>query len=215
MRHVVVTRFSVPREKDPVNAHRHRERAWLDDRLELFYRFFVPSVSRLGVPAVLLCSTESASLVAAAVKRLDWIEVVVQDQWYGGWSGEVDQMVTRMDSDDAIHEGWLKALESVPADAEAVCTREFLRFDPSTGKLCSYTRRAPSPLAAFPGGRNPFAYDHAGIERHYRVHEIEGAYLLQIYHGGNVSSRRPSWYRRRLPLEGLRPFGLDAKSLNL
>lgn len=211
MRHVIVTRFSVPWPKDPEKASRHNDRTWLDARLELFHRFFVPSVGRLGVPAVLLCSTESASRVAAAVRRLDWVEVVVQDEWYGGWSGEADQMVTRMDSDDAIRADWLVALEAVPASVEAVCTRDFLRYEPSTGKLSSYTRRVPSPLAAFPGGRNPFAYDHAEIDRHFRVHEIKGAFLLQIFHGGNVSTRRPSWYRRRLPLERLRPFGVDPR----
>jgi hypothetical protein len=191
-----------------VNANRHNDCAWLDERLELFHRYFVPSVSRLGVPAVLLCSKDSAPHVATAVADLDWAEVVVQDRWYDGWCGEADQMVTRVDSDDAIHERWLAALEAVPTDAEAVCTREFLRFDPATTKLCSYRRREPSPLAAFRGGRNPFARDHAEIERHYRVHEIEGAYLLQIFHGGNISSRRPSWHRRRLPLSRLDAFGI-------
>lgn len=210
MRHVIVTRFSVPRRQDPVNVHRHNDPGWLDDRLELFHRFFVPSVSRLGVPAVLLCSTESASYVAAAIGHLDWVEVAVQDEWYGGWSGGADQMVTRMDSDDAIHEDWLSVLETAPASAEAVCTREFLRYDPLTGKLSSYRRREPSPLAAFRGCRNPFAHDHAGIQSHYRVHEIKGAYLLQIFHGGNVSTRRPSWYRRRLPLSRLEAFGVNA-----
>lgn len=162
------------------------------------------------MPAVLLCSAESASYVADEVSHLDWVEVVVQNHWYGGWSGEADQMVTRMDSDDAIHHDWLAALDEVPETADAVCTRQFLRYDPAAGKLCSYTRREPSPLAAFPGGRNPFMYDHAEIDRRCRsVHDVSGAYLLQIFHGGNVSTRRPSWYRRRLSLERLRSFGVD------
>jgi hypothetical protein len=189
-------------------VNRHKDRAWLESRLDLFHRFFVPSVGRLGVPAVLLCSAETASYVAAAVGHLGWAQVIVQDEWYGGWSGTSNQMVTRMDSDDAIREDWLAALEKVPGDAEAVCTREFLRFDPATRRLCSYRRREPSPLAAFVGGRNPFAHDHAGIDRHYRVHDVEGAYLLQVFHGGNVSSRRPSWYRRCLPLSRLEAFGI-------
>ena len=169
----------------------------------------MPSVSRLGVPAVLLCSTESASYVGSQVDDLSWVEVVVQDEWYGGWSGDEDLFVTRMDSDDAIHEGWPAAVEAAPADAQVCCTRDFLRFDVSTGKLCSYSRPEPSPLAAFRGGRNPFAHDHAGLDRHYRVHDVDGPHLLQVFHGGNVSSRRPSWYRRRLPLDLLRPFGID------
>ena len=54
MRHVIVTRFSVPRPQDPAHADRHHDRVWLDRRLELFFRFFLPSVKRLDVPAVLL-----------------------------------------------------------------------------------------------------------------------------------------------------------------
>jgi hypothetical protein len=140
---------------------------------------------------------------------LDWVEVAVQDEWYGGWVGGDDQIVTRVDSDDAIHQDWLAAVEAAPAEAEVCCTRDFLRYDISTGRLCAYTRGDPSPLAAFRNGRNPFAQDHAGLDRHYRVHNIVGPYLLQVFHGDNVSSRRPSWYRRRLPLDRLAAFGIS------
>jgi len=208
MRHVIVTRFSVPRAGDPHNRHRHRDRGWLDRRLDLFRRYFVPSVGRLEVPAVLLCSSSSAPYVAGKVDDLDWVAVEVQDDWYGGWNGSDDQIVTRMDSDDAIHRLWLETIEAAPADAEVCCTREFLRYDPAAGRLCGYRRDHPSPLAAFWGGRNPFAHDHATLEDHYRVHAVEGPYLVQVFHGGNVSSRRPSWYRRRLPLDRLEDFGI-------
>jgi len=208
MRHVIVTRFSVPRPQDPVTAERHSDRVWIDRRLELFWQFFVPSVSRLDVPAVMLCSSMSAAYVDEKVSRLDWAEVVVQDEWHGGWVGDDDQVVTRVDSDDAIHRDWLAAVEAAPDQADVCCTRDFLRYDISSGKLCAYTRREPSPLAAFRNGRNPFAYDHSGLDRHYRVHDIAGPYLLQVFHGGNVSSRRPSWYRRRLPLSRLEAFGI-------
>jgi len=208
MSNVIVTRFSVPRPQDPANADCHTDRQWLEARLGLFRTYFVPSVERLGVPAILLCSSKSAAFIEEQTGDLRWVEVVVQDDWYGGWSGDGDDIVTRMDSDDAIHEDWLAAVEAAPADAEVCCTRDFLRYDPSTGKLCAYSRREPSPLAAFRGGRNPFAHDHAGLDRHYRVHDVDGPYLVQIFHGGNVSSRRPPWYRRRLPLERLEEFGI-------
>jgi hypothetical protein len=209
MRHVIVTRFSVPRPQDPANAESHLDHAWLDRRLALFRRFFVPSVSRLEVPVVLLCSSESATYVADRVGGLNWLEIAVQDAWRGGWNGEDDQIVTRIDSDDAIHEGWLAAVEAAPSEAEVYCTREFLRYDSATGKLCAYSRREPSPLAAFRNGRNPFTHDHGDLDRHYRVHDIKGPYLLQVFHGGNVSSRRPSWYRRRLPLDRFAAFGIS------
>ena len=208
MNHVIVTRFSVPRPQDPANADCHTDRQWLEARMGLFRTYFVPSVERLGVPAILLCSSMSAPFIEEQTGDLGWVEVVVQDDWYGGWSGDRDHIVTRMDSDDAIHGDWLAAVEAAPADAEVCCTREFLRYDVSTGKLCAYSRREPSPLAAFRAGRNPFAHDHAGLDRHYRVHDIAGPYLVQIFHGGNVSSRRPSFYRRRLPLERLEDFGI-------
>ena len=211
MRHVIVTRFSVPRPQDPANAERHSDRFWLDRRLELFWQFFAPSVSRLEVPAVILCSSTSAAYVDEKVSGLDWAEVVVQDEWYGGWVGDDDQIVTRMDSDDAIHRDWLAAVEAAPDQADVCCTREFLRYDISTGKLCAYTRREPSPLAAFRNGRNPFAHDHSGLDRHYLVHDIAGPFLLQVFHGGNVSSRRPSWYRRSLPLDRLAAFGISKR----
>ena len=208
MRHIIVTRFSVPRPQDPAHADRHQDRRWLDRRLELFRQFFVPSVSRLEVPAVLLCSSKSAAHVGKNLSDLDWVKVEVQDEWYGGWVGDDDQTVTRMDSDDAIHQDWFRAVEAAPVEAEVCCTRDFLRYDISTGKLCAYTRREPSPLAAFRNGRNPFTHDHSGLGRHCRVHHITGPYLLQVFHGGNVSSRRPSWYRRSLPLKRLEAYGI-------
>ena len=214
MRHIVVTRFSVPRPQDPNTTDRHRDQSWLEERLDLFRRFFVPSVGRLGVPAILLCSTASADHVREQVADLGWVDVVVQDEWHGGWQGDADQIVTRMDSDDAVHEGWLTAVEKAPAEFDVYCSRQFLRYDISNSKLSAYARRQPSPLAAFRGGKNPFAYDHADLDAHYRVYELRGEFLLQVFHGGNVSTRRPSWYRRRLPLERLRPFGIDVPALN-
>ena len=208
MRHVIVTRFSVPRPHDPVNAASHANGVWLDRRLELFRSFFVPSVASLGVPVILLCSRESAPIVSAATEDLEWVRVVVQDEWYGGWSGDADHIVTRMDSDDALHQGWFAALDASPAEAEVCCTKSFLRYDPGTGRLCRYWRREPCPLAAFRNGGNPFAHNHADLEKHYRTHVVKGPYLLQIYHGGNVSTRRPSWYRPRTSLDRLKEFGL-------
>lgn len=88
-------------------------------------------------------------------------------------------------------------------------TREFLRYDVRRARLCAHRRRVPSPLAAFRDGRNPYAVDHAGLERRCRAHFVPGGpHLLQVSSGENVSSRRPSWFRPRLPLDRLREFSL-------
>ena len=210
MRHVVVSRFSVPR-LDAATARHHLDRDWLTQRLGLFRRYFVPSVGRCGVPVILLCSTESAESVAAGTADLPWVEVVVQDDWHAGWYGAGDQMVTRLDTDDALHEGWFRALEAAPPDFEVYCTKHFLRLDVDGLRLYDYSRRVPSPLAAFRGGANPYAHDHAELEGHHRVHLLPERFLLQVVHGANLSNRRPRWLRfyRRVALDRLRPFGLD------
>ena len=207
--HVIVTRFSVPRSDDCEHAGRHADSDWLDRRIELLRRFFVPSVARLAVPVVLLSSSESAAAVSLALNDLDWLNVEVQDDWRGGWTGRAGQTLTRMDSDDAIHEGWFAAVDAAPAGAEVCISHDFLRLDPERGRLCAYRRRVPCPLAAFRNGANPYLHDHADLENHYRTHRLGRAYLLQVFHGGNVSTRRPSWYRRRLSLARLGPYGVS------
>jgi hypothetical protein len=222
MRHVIVTRFSVPR-LDAASASRHAEPSWLDERLALFRTYYVPSVARLGVPVVLLCSSASAPYVTARLGAPAWASVEVQDSWYGGWSGSPDQVTTRLDSDDALHQDWFRRLDAAIAEsgpraeraggaAEAFCTKQFMRLDMHTGRLYAMTRRWPSPLAAFTGGANPYAHDHEAIEAHYRTRCLAGTHLLQIAHGGNLSNRAPGWWRfyRRVPRRRLAAFGIAA-----
>jgi hypothetical protein len=209
VRHVIVTRFSVPR-LDLATAQWHADRRWLDSRLGPFRAYYVPSVERLRVPVILLCSQSSAEYVAKQLRDLRWLSIVVQDSWYGGWRGSSDQTVTRLDSDDALHEDWFRRLDAAPAGAEVIGTREFLRFDARRGKLYAFKRREPSSLAAFRNGANPFAHDHKLLEEHYRTHCLAGAWLLQVVHGGNLVNRPPSWWRfhRRVPSSRLAAFGL-------
>jgi hypothetical protein len=207
--HVIVTRFAVPRE-EAATAGLYRDRGWLERRLDLFRRFFVPGVEPLGVPAVLLCGAAAAEFVAASIADLPWARVEVQDRWRGGWSGTRDQTLTRMDSDDALRKGWFEAVDRAPEEAEVCVTREFLRYDLERGRLHAYRRREPSALAAFRRGANPYRHDHRHLDAHYRLHAIRGAYLLQVVHGGNLSNRRPSWWRldRRVSKARLAEFGL-------
>ena len=209
-RHVIVTRFSVPR-LDSATGGWHRDPQWLAGRFELFERYYVPSVGRLGVPAILLCSSASAGYVAERTAGLAWATVVVQDEWHGGWTGEADQMVTRLDSDDALHEGWFRALDEAPEDYEVYCTKSFLRLDPGSRRLYERTRREPASLAAFTGGCNPFAHDHKLLEQHYRTCVLPDSYLLQVVHGGNLKWRLPRWrhFPYRVSLDRLAPFGVE------
>lgn len=208
MHHVIVTRFSVPRPQAAETAECHADRGWLERRLLLFRTYFARSVGRLGVPVVVLCSSESAPVVAAQMVDLPWAQVVEQNDWRGGWTGEPDQVVTRLDSDDAVHPDWFAAIEKAPSEAEVFCTKRFLRLDAATGRLRAYRRSRPAPLAAFCGGKNPYLHDHEQLERIYRTATVRGTYLLQVYHGGNISSRRPKLLIFPAAQKRLRAFGL-------
>lgn len=212
MRHLIACRFSVPR-LEPESATRHADPEWLESRLALFRAYFAPSVGRLGVPVVLLCSSASAAFVAEKTRQFPWARVEEQDDWRGGPTGFADLVVTRLDSDDALAADWFSAVEMAPEKFEVCVTREFLRLDARGQRrraLYAYRRREPSPLAAFRGDLHPFAHDHATLDRHFACHDIPGSYLLQVAHGGNLSSRAPKWWRfhRRQPIELLRRFGL-------
>jgi hypothetical protein len=207
MSHLLVTRFAVPR---PGSGELYRDPAWLEARLRLFREYFVPSVAAAGVPALLLCGHAVAERIAAAVADLAWARVEVQDDWRGGYRGTPGQVLSRLDSDDALRADWFAAVDAAPQNARVVVSREFLRYDPAARRLHRYRRREPSPLAAFRGGENPYAVDHKHLLGRPDVHVLEGAYLLQVAHGGNLSNRPPSPWRldRRVSLRSLSDFGL-------
>ncbi len=208
MRHLVVSRFSVPR-LEPETAHCHEDESWLRDRLELLRRWYAPSVGRLGVEAVLLCSSASAPFVADRVRDLPWLRVAEQDDWRGGWKAPGGTLVTRHDSDDAIHEDWFHALEAAP-ESEAYGSNRFLRLDLERRRLYAYRRREVAPLVAFRDGADLYRWDHAELAARVALHLFDAPYLLQVVHGGNVKNRRPGWLRayRRVPLRRLEPYGV-------
>lgn len=212
MKHLIVTRFAVPRH-EPDSLDLYRDEAWLEGRFGLFRRYFVPSVEQAGVPALLLCGSEVAELVASKVADLPWARVEVQDEWKGGWQGEAEEVLTRLDSDDAVHPGWFEAVERAPAEARICITKDSLRWDPEGRRLHEYHRREPAPLAAFRGGANPYAVDHKHLERQEGVHRIAGPYLLQVVHGGNLANRRPRFWRldRRRSPSRLADFGVPSR----
>lgn len=209
MRHRIVCRFSVPRQ-DAASASRHADPEWLAGRIALFERWFAPSVGRLGVPATLLCSSASAAWVADRLRGHAWATVEEQDDWRGGTRAADADLVTRLDSDDALSARWFEAIEGLPADRDVAISRRFLRLDARGGALHAYRRREPSPLAAFRRGVPPFAIDHARLDSSFACHELAGDFLLQVVHGGNLSSRAPRWWRlhRRVPRARLAEFGL-------
>jgi hypothetical protein len=120
-------------------------------------------------------------------------------------------VLTRLDSDDAVHPGWFEAIDRAPAAVRVLITGDFLRWDPGAGRLHRYRRREPAPLAAFCGGENPYRVDHKHLARLPGAHRLDGGpYLLSVVHEGNVKNRPPRPWRldRRVPLGLLAGFGV-------
>ncbi|MEM9406225.1 MAG: hypothetical protein AAGA81_09335, partial [Acidobacteriota bacterium] len=125
-RHRIVTRFSVPRRQEAHYAPVHADPEWLQFRLGLFRAVFVPSVQGLGIPVTLLCSSESADFVRRRTRCFSWLNVEIQNDWYGGTEAAEDELITRLDSDDALCRGWFDAVDSAPRDRDVYISRRQL-----------------------------------------------------------------------------------------
>jgi hypothetical protein len=159
MRHLIACRFSVPR-LEPESATRHADPEWLESRLALFRSYFAPSVGRLGVPVVLLCSSASAAFVAEKTRQFPWARVEEQDDWRGGPTGFADLVVTRLDSDDALAADWFSAVEMAPRSSKFASPASFSGSTRAAiaGGLSTPTAGAsprPSPRSAAISIRSP------------------------------------------------------------
>ncbi len=173
------------------NADCHADVSWLERRLDLFRSFFAPSVGRLNVPAVLLCSNRSADMVSQRsrgsrlghgrrpgrlVRRLG-----------GGAPSDSDQDgLRRCRSRRLVRSGGCGR----PATSKSAPRGSFSATTFPTGSsqpISATCRRRwrPSRAAATP---TPAITQSSSST--FRARHIEGAFLLQVFHGGNVSTRQ-------------------------
>ena len=206
VKHVVVTRFSVPLPQE--GSRTHANAGWLSERLELLRAYYVPSLELSGVRAVLLCSRDTAGSVMREVSDLGWVTVEEQDDWYGGWEGGTDEVLTRLDSDDAVAPGWFNAIDAYSPEAATYCCRGTYMLDAEARRLYEVIRPFPAALAARAAGKNPYAVDHRALLDTFGGVTLPGKPLLQVVHGGNVLNRIPTT-AREVPLGAIAEFGLS------
>lgn len=224
VQHFVETRFSVwMRAGPPAFAQE-----WLDERLDLFRRFCLPSIAAQTTPAftcLLFCDEATPPDVLAALRRhelelptlslaltrAERSPVEAVRQLVGA---DTDVLITtRLDSDDAIVDGYLEAVQDYAAPFHHCDLSSLLvnfprgfRFDAETSIF--YERRMPnSPFHSLfeRPGRGPVDTvfrsagtgryrkghgNHAMLHEHQVTHQDESMPAwLQVVHAGNVQNR--------------------------
>ena len=212
--HLLLTRFSVLISPDAAPPSDD----WLRDRLDLFRRYAVPSVCAQNVWPdgwLVFCSQLSDWLqheldqIQQDVPFLKAVSIdgeLTLEAARSAVRSEVPKgaeklTTTRLDSDDAISQGYLEAVRIAAQRANSEFLnathglqlhkgRLYHRSDPSNAFI-SFVEPAESPKTVFVGGHHELA--QFGLIRQFGGR----AMWLQVVHGGNVSNQ-VSGCRRRL-----------------
>jgi hypothetical protein len=197
----------VPRPKNTRGVDLHKDKNWLNTRIELLKNTLIPSVQHFKHPLVLLCSTESISYVSQQLSAFSWIETLEENDWYGSHHFSKDHTITRIDSDDAIHKNWFQRIDKAPKHYDRLYVSQHLMYDMPNKKLFLVRRKYPLPLAAFRFGQNPYQVDHGQLAQNGSAKLMEGCFLLQTVHEHNLLNKIPP-SAEEVPIRLLEPFGI-------
>ncbi|MDN3310118.1 glycosyltransferase [Microbacterium oryzae] len=205
--HVILTRFNLP-TPGPESLVRARE-GWLRERIDLFERYTVPSVSRQTERSfrwIVYLDPQSPSWllerlaphVAAGLftplyrESVSWQDVAADARSLTGASGSI-LLTTNLDNDDAIADDFVHRLQTLArANPHAALflgrgiiahgDEVYLRRDDENA-FCSVAEPWDAPLTAWRDW-------HTLLRNHLPVVTDRGRPAwLQVVHGGNVSNR--------------------------
>lgn len=206
--HVLVTRFNLP-SPGPESLIRAQD-GWLQDRVDLFERYTVPSVraqTRKSFRWIVYFDPESpnwlierlAPLAAGGVftpiyrETASWRDVAADARDVTGGHGAT-LLTSNLDNDDAIAANFVERLQAMarPGRREALYlgeglilsrSRTFVRFDPENA-FCSVAEPwGGGAVTAWRDWHN-LLHDHMPV----RIDRGRPAWL-QVIHGRNVSNR--------------------------
>jgi hypothetical protein len=241
--HVVGTRFSVRMGLEPPAF----ERSWLEERLRLLELFCLPSVMAQTTSAftlMLLCDEATPPDILDALRQHERESPAVAIALTGSDRTPADVIAastppgtdvlvtTRLDSDDAIADGYLEAVQEYAAPFHRSDVATLLVNFPRGMRLdvpedAFYERRMPnSPFHSlferpasgpartiFSGvgraARNRARGNHATLHEHQVTHQDESIVAwLQVVHGGNLENRITPSDRPVRPEKALASFSL-------
>lgn len=230
--HVLQTRFSVRAswgfDEFPVD--------WLWERLALFDAYCMPSVANQTCKDFIwqvYCDAETHPAIVAELetraRALPELEIALTGPGHSSpkthvarASKEDDRAIltTRLDSDDAISQGYIGAIQAHAEDFVAGGERTLLlnfprgfQLDHETGRLSFdwMPRSSFHSLFERPGDglTTVLAGNHSKFhEIHHTVHDDSIVAWLMVIHGGNVINKLREYYTGEAQRERLAEFGL-------
>ncbi|GAA4194867.1 hypothetical protein GCM10022219_18910 [Microbacterium oryzae] len=205
--HVILTRFNLP-TPGPESLVRARE-GWLRERIDLFERYTVPSVSRQtekGFRWIVYLDPQSPSwllerlaphveaglFTALYRESVSWQDVAVDARSLTGASGSI-LLTTNLDNDDAIADDFVERLQALARRHPRAALflgrgiiahgdEVYLRRDDENA-FCSVAEPWDAPVTAWRDWHT-LLHDHLPV-----VTDGGRPAWLQVVHGGNVSNR--------------------------
>lgn len=202
--HYLITRFNygwldnaaMSRTGTAVNTSQ-----WLDERVELFETFCLPSVSRQtcqNFTWVMQFDPQTPVEILDRYKTRSNVEIIqepIADYFAGLKLKEPFLLTSRLDNDDALHEGYIEAVQSCFAgETQLLDTRGF-QFDRGRHRFHTDGRRKPnSPFLTLieklegPPKTVHFV-DHAKMRRHFPARRLKQRLWCQVVHETNLLNR--------------------------
>lgn len=146
LHHFILTRFNLPLWTEDKHGHRIDRKAWLDERLDLFEKYCLPSIKNQSCKDftwILLCDedtpVEYRSRIKSYIDQCPQIELIQVEKEYA-WdfpqifaevvTSKLEELgaqegdfciTTYLDNDDALHKDYVKIVESFVLPGNSFC----------------------------------------------------------------------------------------------
>jgi hypothetical protein len=174
---------------------------WLDERVQLFETFCLPSVAQQtcqNFTWVMQFDPQTPTDILQRCATTPNVEIIQEPiaNFFGRLKLEKPFLLTsRLDNDDALHEGYIEAVQSCFAAKTQLLDTRGIQFDRSRNCFHTDGRRKPnSPFITLieqldgPPKTVYFA-DHAKMRRHFPAKRLKQRLWCQVIHETNLLNR--------------------------
>jgi len=174
---------------------------WLDERVQLFETFCLPSVTRQtcrNFTWVMQFDPRTPVEIlerCAATPNVEIIQEPIADFFAQVELAEPFLITSRLDNDDALHERYIDAVQRRFAGETQLLDTRGIQFDQSRHRFYTDGRRKPnSPFLTLIeklGGRPKTVHyaDHAKMRRHFPARRLKQRLWCQVVHETNLLNR--------------------------
>jgi hypothetical protein len=174
---------------------------WLDERVLLFETFCLPSVLQQTCQDFTWVMQFDPQTPVEIIKRcavgsnVEIIQEPIVDYFTRAKLAEPFLMTSRLDNDDALHEGYIEAVQSCFTERTQLLDTRGIQFDRIRHRYHTDGRRKPnSPfltlIEKLNGMPKTVHYaDHAKMRRHFPARRLKQRLWCQVVHETNLLNR--------------------------